>query len=82
MDYTFRQEEDQFPPFFTITLQYKLASLFGASIARDPNLVQSFNVLFNTQVRIARSIGSQERTNKRLGVDRYLAFRKSTRSPD
>ena len=82
MDYTFRQEEDQFPPFFTTALQYKLASLFGAAIARDPNLVQSYNVLYNTQVRLARSIGSQERTNKRLGVDRFLSFRKSTRSPD
>ena len=39
-DYTFRQTEENFPSYFTIALQYALASAFATSIARDATLMQ------------------------------------------
>lgn len=80
MDYTFRQEEDQFPPYFTLGVEYQLASLFGAAIARSAQLVGAFEQKHQIQMRTARNLDSQERTNKVLGTTRYANYRKSSRS--
>ena len=80
MDYTFRQEEDQFPPYFTLGVEYQLASLFGAAIARSAQLVGAFEQKHQIQMRTARNLDSQERTNKVLETTRYANYRKSSRS--
>ena len=80
MDYTFRQEEDQFPPYFIAGLEYQLASLFGAAIARSAQLVGAFEQKFQIQMRTARTLDAQERTNKVLDKSRFTAFRKNVSS--
>jgi hypothetical protein len=67
MDYIFRQSEDQFPPHFRLAVEYKLASIFGGSVARDAALVRE-----NTD--------SQETTTKTLSTDRFITERRSSRS--
>jgi len=44
MDYVFRQDESLFPTYFRLALAYRLASVFGAAIGRDADILQSYEV--------------------------------------
>ena len=80
MDYIFRQSEDQFPPHFRLAIEYKLASIFGGSVARDAALVREFDQLSERQILIAKNTDSQETTTKTLSTDRFITERRSSRS--
>ena len=80
MDYVFRQSEDQFPPHFRLAVEYKLASIFGGSVARDAALVREFDQLSERQLLIAKNTDSQETTTKTLSTDRFITERRSSRS--
>ena len=80
MDYIFRQSEDQFPPHFRLAVEYKLASIFGGSVARDAALVREFDQLSERQLLIAKNTDSQETTTKPLSTDRFITERRSSRS--
>ena len=80
MDYVFRQSEDQFPPHFRLAVEYKLASIFGGSVARDAALVREFDQLSERQMLIAKNTDSQETTTKTLSTDRFITERRSSRS--
>jgi hypothetical protein len=80
MDYIFRQSEDQFPPHFRLAVEYKLASIFGGSVARDAALVREFDQLSERQLLIAKNTDSQETTTKTLSTDRFITERRSSRS--
>lgn len=60
MDYVFRQSEDQFPPHFRLAVEYKLASIFGGSVARDAALVREFDQLSERQLLIAKILTPQK----------------------
>tara|TARA_R110000764_G_scaffold24888_1_gene59935 strand:- start:208 stop:795 length:588 start_codon:yes stop_codon:yes gene_type:complete len=78
-DYTFRQDESQFPSYFTKVLELELASVFAGSIARDSAMIQQFNAQFEQEIRIAKNIDSQEETNKVLNTKRFITNRYNTR---
>ena len=80
MDYIFRQSEDQFPPHFRLAVEYKLASIFGGSVARDAALVREFDQLSERQLLIAKNTDSSETTTKTLSTDRFITERRSSRS--
>ena len=80
MDYVFRQDEDQFPPHFRLALEYKLASIFAGSIARDSGMVREFDELGERQLLIAKNTDSQETTTKILSTSRFITERRSSRS--
>ena len=80
MDYVFRQDEDQFPPHFRLALEYKLASIFAGSIARDSGMVREFDALGERQLLIAKNTDSQETTTKILSTSRFITERRSSRS--
>tara|TARA_R100001082_G_scaffold79805_1_gene47090 strand:+ start:97 stop:705 length:609 start_codon:yes stop_codon:yes gene_type:complete len=80
MDYIFRQDESQFPPYFRLALEYKLASIYAGSVARDAAMVREFDELGERQLLIAKNIDSQETTNKRLSTNRFITERRSSRS--
>ena len=80
MDYVFRQDEDQFPPHFRLALEYKLASIFAGSIARDSGMVREFDELGERQLLIAKNTDSQETTTKVLSTSRFITERRSSRS--
>ena len=80
MDYVFRQDEDQFPPHFRLALEYKLASIFAGSIARDSGMVREFDELGERQLLIAKNTDSQETTTKILSTSRFITESRSSRS--
>jgi|TARA_B110000483_G_scaffold239443_1_gene317950 hypothetical protein len=80
MDYVFRQDESLFPTYFRLALVYRLASVFGAAIGRDADILQSYEVKAERQLIKARNIASQETTTKKLNTTRFAAERRSSRS--
>ncbi len=79
-DYTFRQDEAEFPPHFILALEYSLAGLFAGSIARDSGMIKQFSDMAERQYLIAKNIDSSERTNSAIDHSRFINLRKSTRS--
>jgi sensor histidine kinase YesM len=80
MDYIFRQDESQFPPYFRLALEFQLASIFAGSIARDSGMIREFGDRAERQYLIAKNTDSQETTANKLDTNRYLNLRQSTRS--
>jgi|TARA_R110000744_G_scaffold358343_1_gene465428 hypothetical protein len=79
-DYTFRQDEAEFPPHFILALEYSLASLFAGSIARDSGMIRQFAEMAERQYLISKHIDSSERTTKVIDHSRFINLRQSTRS--
>ena len=80
MDYIYKVDEQYFPPYFKLALEYNLASLFAGSVARDASLISQFAELAERQYLRAKHIDATEATNKKLDTGRYINLRQSTRS--
>ena len=80
MDYIYKVDEQYFPPYFKLALEYNLASLFAGSVARDSSLISQFAELAERQYLRAKHIDATEATNKKLDTGRYINLRQSTRS--
>ena len=76
-DFTFRATEENFPSYFTIALEYSLASAFATSIARDGQLMQLMTQMANAAMLKARNIDSQQQTTRTIPQTRFSAFRRS-----
>tara|TARA_R100000951_G_scaffold38205_1_gene32428 strand:+ start:101 stop:688 length:588 start_codon:yes stop_codon:yes gene_type:complete len=76
-DYTFRAEEVNFPSYFSLALQYSLASIFATSIARDDRLMQIMETKANMLMAKARNLDSQQQTTRRLSTSRFITDRRS-----
>ena len=63
MDYIFRQDESNFPPYFRLALEYKLASIYAGAVARDAGMIKQFDDLAERQFMRAKNIASQETTS-------------------
>ena len=76
-DFTFRAEEVNFPSYFSLALQYSLASIFATSIARDDRLMQLMETKANQLMAKARNIDAQQQTTRKLSTSRIITNRKS-----
>ena len=65
-DYTFRQHENDMPPYFTEILKFELASLFAGAIARNDNLSVLYQKRALLQLQVARATESQTQTTRKL----------------
>ena len=76
-DFTFRADEVDFPSYFSLALQYSLASIFATSIARDDRLMQLMETKANLLMAKARNIDAQQQTTRRLSTTRFISNRRS-----
>ena len=76
-DFTFRAEEVNFPSYFSLALQYSLASIFATSIARDDRLMQLMETKANQLMAKARNIDAQQQTTRKLSTSRFITNRRS-----
>ena len=81
IDYTYRAEESDWPPHFVLLVEYHMASILAASLARDAGLADLMNSQYSIQNLRARNIDAQQQTTRRLTVNRFLegTGRRSTR---
>ena len=76
-DFTFRADEVDFPSYFSVALQYSLASIFATSIARDDRLMQLMETKANQLMAKARNIDAQQQTTRKLVTSRFISNRRS-----
>jgi len=76
-DFTFRADEVNFPSYFSLALQYTLASMFATSIARDDRLMSLMEQKANLLMAKARNLDAQQQTTRRLSTSRFITNRRS-----
>ena len=76
-DFTFRAQEVDFPSYFTVAVEYSLASIFATAIARDDGLMQMMERKANTLMAQARNLDSQQQTTRKLTTSRFITDRRS-----
>lgn len=77
LDYTYRAEEQDWPSYFTVAVQYELAAVFAVGLARD----QALAGLMAQQAQIfmikARNLDAQQQTTRKLNTSRFISNRRT-----
>lgn len=76
-DYTFRALEQDFPAYFTLSVEYAMASAFALSIARDENLANMLENKAQQLMQQAKTLDSQQQTTRKLSTSRFITNRRS-----
>ena len=76
-DYIFRAVEAQWPPYFTIAVEFSMAALLAVSVARDSQLASLMEQKANLYMMQARRLDSQQQTTRKLNTSRFIAQRRS-----
>lgn len=76
-DYIYRADEADWPPYFTIAVEYAMAAVFAVSVARDSSLSQMMEQKAQFHMIQARRLDSQQQTNRKLNTSRFIAQRRS-----
>jgi len=76
-DFNFRADENTWPPYFTLAVQYMLAGAFAVSLARDAQLGQLMDEKALIYMAQARRLDSQQQTTVKLNTSRLIAQRRS-----
>jgi len=77
LDYTFRAQEQDWPSYFVVAVQYELASVFASSLAQDASLAQLMGQQAQVAMMRARTLDSQQQTTRKLSTSRFIAERRS-----
>lgn len=76
-DYSFRSGEQNFPSYFTLSVEYALAAAFALAIARDEQLADMFEKKAAQLMQQAKTLDSQQQTTRKLVTSRFIAERRS-----
>jgi len=76
-DYSFRAGEQEFPSYFTLSVEYALAAAFALAIARDEQLATMFEKKAAQLMQQAKTLDSQQQTTRRIRTSRFIAERRS-----
>lgn len=76
-DYTYRADEVDFPSYFSLAVQYSLASVFATAIARDDKLMEMMEVKAERLMAKARNLDGQQQTTRVLSTTRFRTNRLS-----
>lgn len=77
LDYTYRAEETYWPSYFSIAVQYEMASIFASSLARDEALSASMQRQAQLTMMKARSLDAQQQTTRKFDTSRFITQRRS-----
>ena len=77
LDYTYRPDEADWPSYFTVAVEYELAAMFAASIARDSQLAQLMEQQARIKMIAARNIDAQQQTTRKLTTNRFIVNRRT-----
>ncbi len=76
-DFTFRQVESEFPSYFSLALEYSLATIFATAIARSATLAKLMNEQSTLLMAKARNLDAQQQTTRKLATSRFITDRRS-----
>jgi hypothetical protein len=77
LDYTFRANEQNFPSYFTLAVEYALAGSFAVGIARDEQLAALMERKAAQLMGQAKTLDSQQQTTRKLVTSRFVTERRS-----
>tara|TARA_R100001460_G_scaffold108386_2_gene159318 strand:- start:460 stop:1053 length:594 start_codon:yes stop_codon:yes gene_type:complete len=77
LDFTFRAQEQDWPSYFTVAVEYELASVFAVSLARDQALAQLMTQQANVYMIKARNLDAQQQTTRKLSTSRFITNRRT-----
>jgi hypothetical protein len=76
-DYIYRASESSWAPYFTLGVEFSVASVFALSLARDASLSAAMDQQAQIQLIKARRLDSQAQTTRKLKTTRFIAQRRS-----
>lgn len=76
-DFIFRADEANWPPYFTIAVEFAMAGILAVSVARDAQLASLMEQKSNIYMMQARRLDSQQQTTRKLNTSRFIAQRRS-----
>jgi hypothetical protein len=76
-DYTFRTAETNFPSYFIMLAEYKLATILATALARDEQMASLFDVQTTRLAQQAKTLDSQQQTTRKLVTSRFITDRRS-----
>lgn len=76
-DFSFRADENTWPSYFTLAVEYQLAAIFASSIARDEALTKMMDDKASMLMAKARNLDSQQQTTRKLVTNRFKTERLS-----
>ena len=76
-DYIYRADESNWPPYFTIAVEFQVAAMLAVSVARDAQLASMMEQKGEIQMSRARRLDSQQQTTRKLNTSRFIAQRRS-----
>jgi hypothetical protein len=77
LDYTYRADEQYWPSYFTVAVEYELASVFAVGLARDQSLAQLMTQQAATSMMKARNLDAQQQTTRKLTTNRFITNRRT-----
>lgn len=80
-DYTFRVNENKWPPYFIELAELTLASHFASAVARSGEIAKEYAQKAELQARRSRSLDSQSQTTRRVDTSYLTRGRRSRSSP-
>lgn len=76
-DYTYRVEEVYWPSYFSVCVEYAMATVFATALIRDQSLALLMDQQYTRLLAKARSIDSQQQTTRRITTSRFITNRRS-----
>jgi hypothetical protein len=76
-DYIFRADEANWLPYFTIAVEFSMASVLAVSVARDAQLASLFEQKASMYLMQARRLDSQQQTTRKLNTSRFIYQRRT-----
>ena len=77
LDFTYRAQEQDWPSYFTVAVEYELASVFAVGLARDQALAQLMTQQANVYMIKARNLDAQQQTTRKLSTSRFITNRRT-----
>ena len=76
-DFTYRANEVDWPSYFSVCVEYAMATVFATALIRDQSLSVLMDQQYTRLLAKARSIDSQQQTTRRLTTSRFITNRRS-----
>ncbi len=76
-NYTFRAEEDLWPPYFISLVEVYLASLFAYAVANQIQTADYLDKKALRQLALARNIDSQQQTTRKMDLSLFTRVRRT-----
>ena len=76
-DYTYRASEVDWPSYFSLCVEYAMATVFATALIRDTALSSLMSTQYDFLIAKARSTDSQQQTTRKVTTSRFITNRRT-----